>query len=785
MTARNRRGLSFIGVCVLCVCAFGATPARPQGQQSQPQQNQTQFNQAQQNPAPAQTPEQAKQAEQRKEYADEVRKSYNFRFGDGIISIPGNAAIEGNDFIQAGAYPKATYCAVCHAQAYNNWRQALHSNSFRTPFYRTSVNILLRSKGIEFTRHCDSCHNPVGVLTGGLTQESHVDRGFDRDGLTCLTCHSVQKLQPTVGNGGFVLGVPSVMVDEKGNRIPGEVPYEEIMKHPDRHSKAVMKDFYRSPEFCSACHKANLPEPLNDYKFVRAFSVFDEWQNSKFSKRNPLTFYAGDYTTCQNCHMKRSATTLPEYGAKNGTFASHRWTAGNTAVPFYYGFDEQLKKTTEFLQSGTYLNVDLFAFKKKEDSKGFVGPIGTVPYSLKAGETVQAMVVIQNKNIGHSLIPEVRDLYEAWTEFTVNEQDGTEIYHSGFLKPDGSLDTRAHSFTNRPVDEQGIFVDNHRVFEIHSVAYDNTIQSGRSSMVRYEFKIPATAKGPLTITARVNYRHLRQSYLNNIFGADHPAYPVIEISRKTRTVSLGDNAPDATPDPQDNPDWMRWNNYGIASLDQLQYADAVAAFTEVAKLRPDYADAYTNIALTEIEWEKYDSARKNLKMALALANDNARALYYMALVERRAGNSEAEIADFKKVVAQYPMSRDARRELGKSYYRQSNVEAAVEQFEALQVLDPDDVTAHYNLAILYGRMGKDKESAEQQAMFKTKKVDPGAPTYSFDFLMKHPEISTESVPWHMHTDLSPEFNADGQKANPAAAPVAAPTQTSGSGGAQR
>jgi tetratricopeptide (TPR) repeat protein len=173
-----------------------------------------------------------------------------------------------------------------------------------------------------------------------------------------------------------------------------------------------------------------------------------------------------------------------------------------------------------------------------------------------------------------------------------------------------------------------------------------------------------------------------------------------------------------------------------------------------------------------------------LKMSLALANDNARALYYMALVERRSGNSDAEIADLKKVVAQYPMSRDARRELGKSYYRQNNTEGAVEQFEALQQLDPDDVTAHYNLAILYGRMGKDRESAEQQAMFKTKKVDPGAPTYSFDFLMKHPEISTESVPWHMHTDLSPEFNATAPKANPPAVPAATPTP-SGSGGANR
>jgi hypothetical protein len=44
------------------------------------------------------------------------------------------------------------------------------------------------------------------------------------------------------------------------------------------------------------------------------------------------------------------------------------------------------------------------------------------------------------------------------------------------------------------------------------------------------------------------------------------------------------------------------------------------------------------------------------------------------------------------------------------------------------------------------------KAAEQQALFVTKKFDPGAPTYSLDFLRKHPEISTESVPWHMHTN---------------------------------
>lgn len=688
---------------------------------------------------------------ERNNYSQKIRQTYNFRFAKDNLSLPGNAAIEGNEFIQPGAFPKAEYCGHCHQEAYHQWRQALHSNSFRTPFYRTSVNILVRTRGIEFSRHCDSCHNPIAVLSGGLTQDSKVDRSFDRDGLTCMTCHSIQTLQSTSGNGGYVMGVPSVMVDEKGNRVPGEVPFSDILDHPERHSQAVMQPFYRTPEFCAACHKANLPNPLNDYKFIRAFTVYDEWQNSKFSKRNPLAFYSADFTTCQGCHMRRATNTLPDYGAKGGSFASHRWLAGNTAVPFYYGFDEQLQKTVEFLKAGNYLNVDVFALERAHD-ENMIAPLGSVPFQLEPNDVVQAYVVIQNKNIGHSLIPEVRDLYEAWVEVTVKDSAGNEIYHSGFLKPDGMLDTRAHSFTNRPVNVSGEFVDNHKVWTIHSMAYDNSIQSGRSALVRYEFQIPSDVKGPLSITARVNYRHLRQSYLNNVFGPDHPLYPVVELASRTRTLNIGMNEV-TPPAPGDNQDWMRWNNVGIGFLDQLQHADAIHAFEQVVRLRPNYEDGYVNIGLTYIDWEKYSAARPFLEKALQLHPNYARALYYLALVERREGHPEAEVADLQKVAEEYPESRDARRELGIAYYQQHRSEDAVAQFEALQRIDPDDLAAHYNLAILYRRQGMKTKAAEQAALYATKRIDPEAPTYSLSFLRKHPEISTESVPWHVHTNM--------------------------------
>lgn len=704
----------------------------------------------------------AKDKADRKAYADNVRGSYTYIaagkaeavYGENRLALPGNAAMEGDDFIQPSAFLTAEYCGHCHKEAYAQWRQALHSNSFRTPFYRKSVNMLIAEKGIAFTRHCDSCHNPIAVVSGSLDAHATGDRSFDRDGLTCTTCHSIQKVDDKLGNGSYTMAVPAVMVDEGGKRIQGMVPDAEILAHLDRHSKAVMQKIYQSPEFCSACHKANLPVMLNDYKWIRAFSAYDEWQGSKYSKQNPLVFYTADFTTCQGCHMKRDAAMLPEPGAKKGQFASHRWLAGNTAVPFYYGFDEQLKRTKEFLQTGNYLNVDLFSVRNA-GSEEVPSPAGTTPLKVDPKKMLETYVVVQSKAIGHSLIPEVRDLYEAWVSFTVTDANGKKIYESGYLRPDGTLDPGAHSFTNRPVNAEGTFVDNHRVWTIHSVAYDNSVAAGRSTLVRYQFHVPEGASWPITVKASVQYRHLRQSYLNNVLGEGHAAYPVVEVASRSRVIQAGENGV-TQPLANDNADWMRWNNLGISYLDQQQYAEASESFKKVTELRPEYKDGWINVGLNDIEWEKYADARAPLEKALAIAPHDARALYYLAIVERRGHHPEQAIADLEEVVTQYPRARDPLRELGISYYQQHRAEDALATFKKLQDVDPDDLAAHYNLAVIYRRLGMKTEAAKESAQYAMKYIDPGAPTYSLQYLRQHPEISNESVPWHVHTEAMHE-----------------------------
>src|SRR5580698_7189491 len=106
-------------------------------------------------------------------------------------------------------------------------------------------------------------------------------------------------------------------------------------------------------------------------------------------------------------------------------------------------------------------------------------------------------------------------------------------------------------------------------------------------------------------------------------GKHHYPMPIVDMASRTRTFNLGENTASA-PDPQDNKQWMRWNNYGVAMLDAQQYAESVLAFERVAQLRPDYADAFTNIAIANFSWQRYDDSRTSLNQALKLSPHNAR-----------------------------------------------------------------------------------------------------------------------------------------------------------------
>lgn len=151
-------------------------------------------------------------------YSGRTAKNYSYRFGSSQPFLPSNIQTIGGRFIDANAFPTARYCGHCHQEAHAEWRQSAHSNSNRAPWYLKNVG-LLNTEGVEFSRHCEGCHDPIAVVAGALTSGAPSKRPYDQDGVTCMVCHSIQKVD-TRGTGSFTLGVPAALLDEKGLLIP-------------------------------------------------------------------------------------------------------------------------------------------------------------------------------------------------------------------------------------------------------------------------------------------------------------------------------------------------------------------------------------------------------------------------------------------------------------------------------------------------------------------------------------------------------------------------------------
>jgi tetratricopeptide (TPR) repeat protein len=691
---------------------------------------------------------------------------YNYPFGASPF-LPSQAKTASSSFIAAEAFPSAQYCGNCHQDIHQQWRQSAHANSFRAPFYKKNVDLLIAQRGIEFTRHCEGCHNPVALLSGALTTGSKADRSFDEDGITCMVCHSIDKVQNTSGTGSYVMATPAVMVNADGSPMTGQVTFDDILNHPKQHSKAVMRDFYRSSEFCSVCHKAFLPRMLNQYKWMRAFSVYDEWQQTSWARQSPLPFYQKDIDTgCQTCHMPRVASQS-DY-TQDHQVASHRWPGANTAIPQFYGYDEQMKVTDAYLKDT--LGMDIFALTKTDSSgkERLIAPLDRQNFTLLAGETVTVGVVIQNKKIGHNLVPEQRDFYECWVEFVATDAKGVELFHSGFIKPDGYLDEQAHTYTNRLINKEGAWIDLHQVWDMKVRVFDNTIPSGQSDLVRFRLRIPPSAPGPITLKAQVNYRRFRRGFTNFILGQSLD-YPIVTMISKSLSLPLGRT--EGTWPAPDRDQMLRWNNYGIALLRQQQYWKAADAFRKVVEINPAYADGYINLAIatysrlvdTRVDpdgpgnmsaanssYDKYEPALRYLNQALEKNPPNMRALYYKGLFYRLENKLDESIANLLPVIKAYPRFRQARQELGYAYYLQKKYQLARDQFEALQSINPDDMTSHFYLSQIYRQLGMNKEAEQEGALYSEHKDDPGAALLALDFRYRNPIIAHENEPYHLH-----------------------------------
>jgi tetratricopeptide (TPR) repeat protein len=668
----------------------------------------------------------------------------------------------------------AAMCARCHQDIVAQWRTSAHRfSSFNNPFYRSTVlDMRKEPKGFLKSKWCAGCHDPAVLFPGKMAKEFDADLPDAQAGITCLTCHSIERIHSVGGNGGYTFAdqteTPYLFSGVKGG--PGEALHDLLVRSkPEVHKKAMKKPIMETSEFCAGCHKVSLQVPVNDYRWFRGQDDYDSWHDSGVARNNPQTFYLPPKAkTCQACHMPLEPATLGDVAAKDGMVKSHRFPGINTALPAVRGDEDTVKRIGEFLRDKT-MRVDVFAVKRADGTVCRAPDLFPAP--VREGEDVEVEVVVRNLGVGHVFPAGTNDSNEGWLAVEVLGPDGKVLLRSGFLGPDGSLSAESHTYGAVIVDREGKRIDRRNAKDIFTVAQGNAVPPGNADLGRFRLAVPAGLAGrELTVRAALMFRKFHRDYTEFSFRdrpASTPTLPVTEIASSTVKLPVlaagaavpGPAAPaPGAPGKADGPDWTRWNDHGIALLRGKDAAGAEASFAEVDRMRPDLPDGPRNLARAKIAQGKYDAALPLLVKAEDRAPDDPRNAFWFGRTHLRLGNYDLARLALERSLQDFPEDRNALADLALIHYqdgaKEGELEKSIDAWLRVLRIDPENADAHYHRMLCYKRLGREADSLEAQAAYERYKTDEEAPQRTNEFLRTHPDVNREAQPIHVH-DLQP------------------------------
>ena len=387
-------------------------------------------------------------------------------------------------------FPAATTCATCHPDHYREWSVSPHAYAQMSPVFNAMHGTILKITNGTNGDFCIRCHTPVGMNLGEPEFMSNMDRHpTSREGVTCIVCHRVNQAYGKLsGRLAIVEGdlFEPVYGPKGGEELERVIDSGDYRVNTERgragraiHTEAEKFFQLSTSGFCGTCHDVNL---VNGFRLEEAFS---EFKNSPAAK---------DGVSCQDCHMglepgvasgyaeapaamvggkptmprKRTDHMFigPDYSVIHPGIFPHNTQATELAtirewldydvdagwgtdefedqVPADYEFPERWRSADDRYDARDILSDNLALLAEAHRARRKVLQAG---YQLGGMEVLQAdekrglefKVELRNATTGHG-VPTGFDAERlVFLRVTVTDRDGTAIYRSGDLDPNGDV----------------------------------------------------------------------------------------------------------------------------------------------------------------------------------------------------------------------------------------------------------------------------------------------------------------------------------------------------------
>ena len=141
-----------------------------------------------------------------------------------------------------------------------------------------------------------------------------------------------------------------------------------------------------------------------------------------------------------------------------------------------------------------------------------------------------------------------------------------------------------------------------------------------------------------------------------------------------------------------------WNLLGASAAQIGQYDQAVLAFKEAIKIKPEYADAYNNMGNVFQDQGKLDEAIEAFK-AISLKPDLYGAYFNIGNALQKQGKLVKSIEAYSKAISLKPDYAVAYYNMGNTLRKQIKLDEAIEAYSKAISLKPDYPEVYYNLGL--------------------------------------------------------------------------------------
>ena len=140
-------------------------------------------------------------------------------------------------------------------------------------------------------------------------------------------------------------------------------------------------------------------------------------------------------------------------------------------------------------------------------------PIDKAQPVVDPGSTIRVDVVVRTRKIGHFFPGGTVDAFDVWLELQGRDADGRVVFWSGRVEDEGRgpVEPGAHFYRALQLDGQGNAINKRNAWQARSVQYVRLIPPGAADVAHYRVRIPKDARGPITFTAKLNYRKFAHS----------------------------------------------------------------------------------------------------------------------------------------------------------------------------------------------------------------------------------------------------------------------------------